>query len=139
MRSGRAAPKRAGAGYTGAETEAAREEALMKFAWTGDVPWRTLEEGVRVQARRNGLAWMGNRPWRAVGGRCVVQANFINDEAPAQQRGGAGGAVKPVEARDWRGAMMMRWRRRRRGEERRGSDRAGRGTGRESRKSNFSE
>ena len=59
---------------------------MMKFAWTRDGPWRALEEGVRVQARRKGRAWTCDRPWRAVEGRCVVQANFINAEAEAEVR-----------------------------------------------------
>ena len=59
---------------------------MMKFAWTGDGPWRALEEGVRIQARRKGRAWTGNRPWRTVECLCVVQANFINAEAEAEVR-----------------------------------------------------
>ena len=65
---------------------------MMKFAWTGDGPWRALEEGVRIQARRKGRAWTGNGPWRAVECRCFVHANLINAATPAgiggQRRGG---------------------------------------------------
>ena len=73
----------------------------MKFAWTGDGPWRALEEGVRIQARRKGRAWTGNGPWRAVECRCFVQANLINAATPAgiggQRRGGeVGGSSGPV-------------------------------------------
>lgn len=50
----------------------------MKFAWTGDVPWRALRRGLAVQARPFRRAWTRDRLWRAVEGRCAVQANFIN-------------------------------------------------------------
>ena len=50
----------------------------MKFAWTGEVPWKALRRGLAVQARPFRRAWTRDRLWRAVEGRRAVQANFIN-------------------------------------------------------------
>ena len=68
MRSGRDVPKRAEAGYTGAETEAAREEALMEFAWTGTGPEGRWKRG--CVSKRGKMASLGRAigvggPWAA--------------------------------------------------------------------------
>ena len=110
MRNGRDVPKRAGAGYTGAETEAAREEALMEFAWTGDGPEGCWKRG--CVSKRGEMASLG----RAIGVGGPWEANASSKRislTPKPRRSSVGG---------WRGAMMMM---RRRGEERRGEERRG--------------